>query len=243
MNLMKAVILAGGKGTRLKPYTTFVPKPLMPIGDFPIIEVVLRQLRFYGINQVTVAVGHMAQLIESFIGDGGRFDMKIDYSEESEPLGTAGPLALLRERFGPAEDVLVMNGDLLTTLNFHDAVEYHRSSKAAATICVNRREVPIDFGVLVADEAGNLRDYKEKPVLGYDVSMGINILSRRALDAIPRGRPYTIPELMLALMKAGDKVACFKSSCFWLDIGRVDDYAQACEQFEARRREFLPDEG
>ena len=240
---MKAVILAGGKGTRLKPYTTFVPKPLMPIGDYPIIEVVLRQLRFFGINEVTIAVGHMAQLIQSFVGDGSRFDMKIDYSEETEPLGTAGPLALLRDRFAQDEEVLVMNGDLLTTLNFRNALEFHRKNQAAATICLNRREVAIDFGVLITDQAGCLKDYQEKPVLSYDVSMGINILSRAALDAIPRGRPFTIPELMLTLSRSGKKVMCFKEPCFWLDIGRVEDYSQACEEFEARRKEFLRDDG
>jgi len=237
-----AVILAGGKGTRLKPYTTFVPKPLMPIGDVPIIEVILRQLRMAGFQSVTLAVGHMAQLMQAFLGDGSRFGLAIEYSVEEEVLGTAGPIGLLREKLAKFDVVLAMNGDVLTTMDYGAAIAHHLASKADATICLNRRTVAIDFGVIETDPQGFLVGYKEKPMLNYDVSMGINIFSPRAFDLIPKGSFYNIPDLMMDLRKDNRPVATYRGDCYWLDIGRVDDYSTACEIFESRRKEFLPDE-
>jgi NDP-sugar pyrophosphorylase family protein len=236
---MKAVILAGGKGTRLKPYSTFVPKPLMPIGDMPIIEVVLKQLKRAGVERITMAVGHMAQLIQAFVGDGGRFGLEITYSFETEPMGTAGPLSLMREELSREECFIVMNGDVLTTLDYGRALAFHKAHGGAATICVNARQVPVDFGVIVSDAAGQLSEYREKPVLSYDVSMGVNIFSGRALASLPEGTFFNIPDLMLKLRAEKQKVMCYREDCYWLDIGRVEDYALACEEFERRRWEFF----
>ena len=237
-----AVILAGGKGTRLKPYTTFVPKPLMPIGDLPIIEVVLKQLASAGVKNATLAVGHLAQLIQAFVGNGSRFGMNIEYSFEKDPLGTAGPIRLVKQPLSETDLFLTLNGDILTTLNLKHAIDFHIRNKATATICTNRREVPIEFGVIETDLNGRLASYTEKPTLQYEVSMGINIFSPKALAFIPEEGPYNIPELMLALHKAGEPVYCFQEKCYWLDIGRVEDYHIACETFDRRRREFLPNE-
>lgn len=239
-----AVILAGGKGTRLKPYTTFVPKPLMPIGDIPIIEVVLKQLRAIGIRRVTLAVGHLAQLIQAFVGDGKNFGMEIDYSFETEPLGTAGPLSLIRSRLEDTEFFLTLNGDVLTTLDYQKAIQFHLEKNAAATICLNRREVNVEFGVIRTAQDGSLLGYDEKPVLRYDVSMGINIFSPRALKQIAPGLSLNIPDLMLKLRDSGESVMCYRDpNCYWLDIGRVEDYHTACEIFEKRRSEFIPTDG
>ena len=237
-----AIILAGGKGTRLKPYTTCLPKPLMPIGDLPIIEVVLKQVRAAGINSVTIAVGHLAQLIEAFVGNGEAYGLKVDYSREETPMGTAGPIGLLRDCLQDVEYFVALNGDVLTTMNLRKAIEFHLAQRAAATICVNRREVPLDFGVIEIGKDGRLDGYREKPVLNYSLSMGINIFSPSVLKWIPDNQFFNIPDLMLTLRDAGEPVYCYQPESYWLDIGRVDDYATACDIFERRRMEFLPSE-
>jgi NDP-sugar pyrophosphorylase family protein len=236
-----AVIMAGGRGTRLKPYTTFVPKPLMPISDLPIIEVIIKQLKQYGFNEVIICVGHQAQLIQAFLGMGEKWKIKISYSGENEPLGTAGPLGMLKEKLSKYDAILSMNGDVLTTLNYGNALKHHLESRSTATICTNRRQVNIDFGVLETDRDGNLVAYKEKPTIHYDVSMGINFFTPRALQSIPNGF-YNIPDLMLQLVKEKQKVSCFNEDCYWLDIGRIEDYSLACEIFDQRRKEFLTDD-
>lgn len=238
-----AVILAGGKGTRLKPFTTSIPKALMPIGDIPIIEVVLKQLRHAGISNVTIAVGHLAQLIQAFVGNGQQFGVNVEYSFEKFPLGTAGPLGLMKKRLAEMDFFLTLNGDLLTTLDYRKAIEFHIDKKAAATICLNRREVQVEFGVIHLDEESSLLNYEEKPMLHYDVSMGINIFSREALDHVTQEQYLNIPDLMLQLKNSGSKVLGYRDpSCYWLDIGRIEDYQTACDTFEKRRKEFLRDE-
>jgi NDP-sugar pyrophosphorylase family protein len=239
---MQALILAGGKGTRLRPYTTVLPKPLMPVGDLPILEIVTRQLRDYGAHEIIMAVAYMHHLFEARFQDGSRLGVKISYSFEDAPLGTAGPIALAFDRLD--EDFLVMNGDLLTSLNYRKIFEYHRRSGAAATIGVFRRKVPIDFGIIKVDEQNSLEDYIEKPTHEYSVSMGVNVFKK---DVVARfldpGVRMDIPDLMLKIKHAGFPVKCYEEECSWLDIGRVDDYQQATEIFEARRSEFLPNEG
>ena len=237
---MQAVILAGGRGTRLRPYTTVIPKPLMPIGDYPVLEIILQQLKRAGVTEVILAVGYMSQLFEAFFADGGRFGLRIGYSFEDAPLGTAGPLALLLDRLD--NDFLVMNGDLLTTLDYRNLFETHRRTGAAATISVCRREVKIDFGVIEASEASALERYIEKPVYHFDVSMGINVLNTSAVRPhLKPGQPLDLPSLMMRLRDAGHLVYCFREPCYWLDIGRIDDYQAATEVFELRRAEFLPE--
>jgi len=237
---MQAVILAGGRGTRLRPYTTVIPKPLMPIGDYPVLEIILQQLKHAGVTEVILAVGYMSQLFQAFFSDGRRFGLRIGYSFEDKPLGTAGPIALLLDRL--EEDFIVMNGDLLTTLDYGSLVQAHKRTGAAATISVCRREVPIDFGVVETDEASALERYIEKPVYKFDVSMGINVLKTSAVRPhLHPGEALDLPSLMMTLRDSGQLVHCFREPCYWLDIGRVDDYQAATEVFELRRAEFLPD--
>jgi NDP-mannose synthase len=233
---MQAVILAGGQGTRLRPYTTVLPKPLMPIGDMPILEVVLRQLKRTGVTRVTLAVSYLAELIEAYCGDGSRLGLEIRYSRESRALSTAGPLKLVQ---GLDDTFLVMNGDVLTTLDYGALVRHHRSRGAAATLAMHRRSVKIDYGVVETDGDGALQRYIEKPEYHYTVSMGVNVLEPRALAHIGEGEVLGMPDLMLRLKAAGETVLAYEESCVWLDIGRMDDYEQALETFEARRAEFL----
>ncbi|UXR63787.1 sugar phosphate nucleotidyltransferase [Bdellovibrio bacteriovorus] len=237
-----AVLMAGGKGTRLKPYTTYVPKPLMPIGDLPIIEVIIYQLKHYGVKDFYICIGHMAHLIQAFLGDGSRLGVNIEYSFEEQPLGTAGPIGLLKERLLKYDSFISMNGDVLTTLDYSRAISRHMESNAIATVCVNQRSVNIDFGVLEVGADGILMEYKEKPTLKYNVSMGINIFSCDVFDYIKVREFLNIPDLLINIRDSGKSVYAYEESCQWLDIGRIEDYSQACEDFETNRRLFLPHE-
>ncbi len=233
---IRVVILAGGKGTRLKPYTTVFPKPLMPISEMPILEVVLRQLSGMGFKKITLSVNHLANLITAFFGDGEQLGLEISYCVEDKPLGTAGSIALVEDL---TDYFLVMNGDLLTTLDYGAMIGEHIDSKAVATIGVFPREVKIDFGVLDVSAAGELIQYREKPRYEYLVSMGVNAFHRSALDFIPKGEYLDIPTLMMALKNGGRKVMTYRSQCDWLDIGRPDDYENAIEIFERDRGRYL----
>lgn len=231
----KAVILAGGKGTRLAPYTLVFPKPLMPLGETPILEIVIRQLVRRGFEEVTLAVGHLAQLIESYFGDGARFDVKIRYSLEDRPLGTAGPLAAVGDLDEP---FLVMNGDILTTLDYGSFLADHVESGAAASVATFRRVYTVDFGVVETD-GERIVGYIEKPETTCNVSMGINALSPHVLERIRPGERLDMPDLLLQLIGAGEEVRSVPFEGRWLDIGRHDDFAAAQEQFIDHRREFL----
>ncbi|HMB02623.1 MAG TPA: sugar phosphate nucleotidyltransferase [Isosphaeraceae bacterium] len=239
---MQAVLLAGGKGTRLRPFTHVFPKPLMPLGDadpMPIIEVVLRQLARFGFRDVTVITGYLTELIEAFCGDGKRFGTRLTYRREVAPLGTAGGLTLLDR---PGAPVLVINGDILTTLNYAEMYAFHRDRGAAATIASYPRAVRIDFGVLeFANDPHILAGYREKPELSFQVSMGVYVLDPAAWDYLTPGQPLPMPELLETMREAGRPVHCFRQGCYWLDIGRHDDYATANDIFEARRAAFLGD--
>lgn len=229
------LILAGGKGTRLKPFTNAIPKPLVPVGDLPILEIVLRQLRNHGVTRITLAVNHLARLIEAFFGDGERLGLEIRYSLEESPLGTAGPIRLAGEL---DDDFLVMNGDLLTTIDYADLFRRHKAEGAVATIATFQKKVKIDLGVLVVEQ-GQFSDYIEKPTYSFTVSMGIYALSRRVLDFIPTDKPFDMPDLILALHRAGEKVLCYSGDYDWLDIGRMEDYEQAVVLFEANRSAYV----
>jgi NDP-mannose synthase len=236
MPARRAVILAGGRGTRLKPYTVVLPKPLMPIGEFPILEVIVRQLARAGFDHLTIAVNHQAELIKAFFQDGARWGLRIDYSLEDQPLGTMGPLKLIRDL--PAQ-FLVMNGDVLTDLDFTRLYDDHAKSDAIFTVSSSSREEMIDYGVLETDGAGRLTGFREKPRSRYEVSMGVYMLHARALDYIPPGRLYGFDHLMLDLIAAEEPVAVRRFDGYWLDIGRPDDYARAIDEFDAMRSRFL----
>jgi NDP-sugar pyrophosphorylase family protein len=237
---MQAVILAGGQGTRLRPFTAVLPKPLMPLGDpepMPIMEVVVRQLARFGFDQITVITGYLTELIETFFGDGRKFGVKIDYRRETTPLGTAGGLTLIDR---PDRSILVVNGDILTTLDYAEMYRFHTDRGAAATIASYQRKVRIDFGVLeFAGDPHILAGYREKPEFSFQVSMGIYILSPAAWDRLTPGEPLAMPDLIESMRNDGDPVHCFQSPCYWLDIGRHDDYATANDVFQSRRHEFL----
>jgi NDP-mannose synthase len=236
---MKAVVLAGGRGTRLLPYTTVFPKPLMPIGDKPILDVVIRQLRRHGFTEITLAVGHLAELLMAYFGDGERFGVTIRYSREEQPLGTAGPLALVE---GLTESFLVMNGDILTALDYGAMFEAHRRGGQIATLAVFPRSVKSDFGVVEFDAAGALTQYLEKPTHDYWVSMGVYVFDPRVREHIAPNERLDLPDLLQRLRSRGESVRCHVYQDYWLDIGRVEDYQQAVVDFERLRDRFLPPE-
>jgi NDP-mannose synthase len=233
---MHAVILAGGRGTRLKPFTTNFPKPLVPIDDMPILEVVLRQLKDSGFNKITIAVNHLANLITAFFGNGEKLGLEIEYSTEDTPLGTAGPLRLIKNL---EETFLVMNGDLLTTLNYNDFYNYHVLNKCVATIGTFKKEIKIDLGVLDIQD-GLFTNYIEKPTYFFQVSMGIYVFNKIVLECIPENLKFDMPDLILALKKLEKKIGCYCGDYEWLDIGRIDDYEIANESFKQNRSKFLP---
>jgi len=236
---MKAVILAGGRGTRLAPYTTILPKPLMPVGDKPILDIVISQLGHYGFTDITLAVGYLSELLMAYFGDGSRFGVSIHYSHEEQPLGTAGPIALVEDL---TEPFLVMNGDILTALNFGDLMAYHHNNTAIATIATYPRSVKIDLGVIESDERARLTRYVEKPTHHYNVSMGIYIFDPRIRAHIPLNQRLDLPDLLMGMLGKQELVQCYMYDGYWLDIGRVDDYQQAVEDFELHRADFLPGE-
>jgi NDP-sugar pyrophosphorylase family protein len=233
---MRAIILAGGKGTRLAPYTSVFPKPLVPIGDMPILQVIIHQLRHYGFTHVTLAVGHLATLLQAFFRDGGQYGVRIDYVIEDEPLGTAGPLVFVPDL---NEAFLVMNGDVLTTLNYTELVRYHKKMGAVATVAMHRREVKIDLGVIQLDGENRIKGYIEKPLYDYNVSMGIYVFAPRVLSYIPSGEYFDFPDLVQRLLESGETILGYPYKGYWLDIGRPDDYEQAVRDFEKMRSRFL----
>ena len=232
----RAIILAGGKGTRLFPYTVVLPKPLMPIGEFPILEVIVRQLVQHGFDHVTMAVNHQAEIIRAFFQDGVKWGVKIDYSLEDKPLSTMAPLRLIRDL---PENFMVMNGDILTDLSYSDLFDEHVSNNNTFTISAAVREQQVDYGVLEMDASNHLTGFKEKPSAEYLVSMGVYMASRRIMDFIPEGKSYGFDNLMLDLLAAGKPATVRKFVGYWLDIGRPDDYIQAIEQFEQMKPRFL----
>jgi NDP-mannose synthase len=233
---MKALVLAGGKGTRLAPYTKILPKPLMPIGDMPILEILLRQMQRAGIDEVVLTVGHLASLLQAFFQDGSQFGLKISYSVEDKPLGTAGPLSLVN---GLDDTFLVTNGDVLTTLDLRALVDYHHQREAAATIATHVRQVKIDLGVIQFDESNRLVGYIEKPTYELQVSMGIYVFEPRVLNYIDYKTYLDFPDLVLRLIEAGELVVGFPFSGYWQDLGRPDDYEQAVQDFESLKGEIL----
>ena len=233
---MQAVILAGGKGTRLKPYTICFPKPLVPLGDHPIMEIIIRQLKRYGFDDVKISTGYLSNLIEAYFGNGEKWGVKIEYLRESSPLSTAGFLTISRNY---DENFLVINGDVLTSLDFRELFDAHKKSGAMATVAVKNRQSQINFGVIKTDEKSYLREYLEKPVYDFSVSMGVYVLSKSCRNFFAGEEAIGMPDLFLKIIEKGEKVFCFKSDCYWLDIGRIDDYELAQEEFEIYKKDFL----
>jgi NDP-mannose synthase len=232
----RAVILAGGKGSRLGPYTTVLPKPLLPVGDRAILDIVVRQLSDSGFRELTLAVGHLSHLVRAVMGDGSSYGVAISYHEEDEPLGTVGPLATID---GLDDSFLVMNGDVLTALDYAHLVSAHREAGNVLTIASHRRVVRTEYGVLHLDgQAGETRmvtGFEEKPELHYVVSMGVYVLEPHALDYVEPGRHMDLPDLVLRLLDEGEQVGSYMYEGYWLDIGRHDDYEKAIVEWDRVR--------
>lgn len=235
---MQAIIMAGGKGSRLHPYSALFPKPLMPLGDKPVLEILLHQLRAAGVTDVILAVNHLRHLLEAFFGDGSRFGLSVTYSVEDRSLGTAGPMGLVLDRLD--DEFMLTNGDLLTTLDMGTMLADHRARQADATIGTYRRELRSEFGLLEVDEAMRMTGYHEKPTYQHLVSMGIYVLRREAVQSfVVPGEYLDMPVLMQSMQRAGRHVLCHCQDCFWLDIGRPEDFAQAQAMVEQDPKAFL----
>ncbi|UCD28280.1 MAG: NTP transferase domain-containing protein [Planctomycetota bacterium] len=235
-NKIKAVILAGGKGTRLKPLTAVFPKPLVPLGNKPIIEILLRKIHSHGLIDVTICTGHLEELIMAVCGDGSQFGLNINYSKEDSPLGTAGPLGNVKDLTNP---IMVMNGDLLTTLNFNNMLAFHAEQKADITVGVYQRDVKIDFGVIESNEDKQFVGLREKPTYNFEVSMGVNVIGLSAMEHIKPNQYLDMPDLFTKVHDSGGRVCCYREDCYWLDIGRMDDYALAQDQYAKNEEQFL----
>lgn len=230
-----AIVMAGGKGTRLAPYTTVLPKPLMPLGDAPVLEYLLRKLRRHGVRRVCLAVNHLRHLIQAFFGDGSLLDLEITYAVEDIPLGTCGPVAQVLDQM--AGQFLLLNGDLVTDLDVSAMLDCHNRCDAVATVAVKRHTMQLEYGALEIDNAGQVMRIREKPRTDYLINMGIYVLAR---DQIRRhlhsGEPLDMPQLLQALMEAGQSVRAYEADCEWLDIGRPDEYARAQTMVELASR-------
>lgn len=238
----KAIVLAGGKGSRLGPYTTVLPKPLLPIGDRAILDVVVHQLRSHGFTDLTIAVGYLAHLIEAVFGDGSAHGVSIKYHLEKEPLGTAGALATID---GLDETFLAMNGDVLTTLDYCCLFDAHRDAGNILTIATHRRVVRTEYGVIRlhggAGETAAVTGYEEKPEIPYVVSMGVYVAEPGVLDYVDAGTFLDIPELVLRLLADGQRVGSFLYDGYWLDIGRHEDYEKAIVEYEQLKDQLFPE--
>ncbi|MDP8909514.1 MAG: sugar phosphate nucleotidyltransferase [Chloroflexota bacterium] len=231
---MRAVILAGGLGTRLRPYTTVIPKPLVPVGGRPVLEHIIWSLHRHGVYRVELCVSHLGNLIRLYLTQATLpDDLELDFHWEDEPLGTAGALRTVPDLAGT---FIAMNGDILTSLNYSALIRHHEEVGAALTIATQRKTVDIDLGVIESSN-GRVTGYVEKPTLDYAVSMGIYVYDARALEHLPDG-PCQFPELVLRLLAAGETVATFPSDAEWYDIGTLEEYERASQDFESAPEKF-----
>jgi NDP-sugar pyrophosphorylase family protein len=234
---MNAIILAGGKGTRLAPYTTVFPKPLMPVDGMPILEVIVRQLAHFRIKEMVFTVSQQSEpLLSAYFRDGRRYGVVIRYSKEEKPLGTAGPLTIIPNLPGT---FIVMNGDILTTLSYQKLIRYHRQHRGMVTIAMNQKKVQLELGVMEYNRAHQLTRYIEKPTFLYSVSMGIYVFEKKVLEWIPSKKYLDFPELIQKLIDEKQKVVCYSSKDFWLDIGSQQDYEEAQKKFQEMRKKLL----
>jgi len=227
--MMQTIILAGGRGSRLDPYTRILPKPLFPIGDKPIAAILVLQLKRAGADEIIMCLGYLADLLRTYFRDGDDFGMTIRYSEETDPLGTAGPLRKVTDL---QEDFLVVNGDELTTLDFRALYEHHLAMKADMTVAVQMKKTQSSFGVLEVKD-GQVTAYSEKPTQNYWASMGIYVLNKRVLSFIPENEKFDMPDLVRGLLQEGAQVVSYESQDLWFDIGTMSDLEKAKEEFEA----------
>lgn len=226
---MMAVVLAGGKGTRLRPHTDEIPKPLLAVGGEPIVALLLRQMQKSGIKKVVMAVNHLSEQIARAIGDGQKFGLTVEYSHEQESLSTVAPLKLVKNL---PDDFIVANADVLTDLNFKNLFDNHIKNRAKLTVATCARTSPIDFGVLTVDDNGMAVGFNEKPTFNFIVSMGIYVFNKSVLEIVPENRPFGFDQLMYALLDRQIPIHTYPYSGYWLDIGRPDDFQKANEDIE-----------
>jgi mannose-1-phosphate guanylyltransferase len=233
---MKAVILAGGKGKRLRPYTLVLPKPLMPVGDQPVIEMLLKWLRRNGVREVIITIGYLGHLIRSLCKDGSQWGVDITYSEEKEPLGTVGPLFPLRDQLD--ETFLVLNGDLITDLNLRSLACCHRENNGILTVAITEKKIKLELGV-IENWNGCIKDFKEKPETVFQVSMGIYCMEPDVLDLIPRGVPFGFDNLVYVMLEGSMPIYVYHHKGYWMDIGIEEDFLHAQEVVMNNRTRIL----
>ena len=232
----RAIILAGGMGTRLKPYTIAFPKPLLPIGDTPILNIIIKQLVSQNFEHITIAVNHQADIIKAFFNNGEKWGVKIDYSLERKPLGTMGPLKILKNL---PENFLVMNGDILTDLNFGNFYDKHIKMKNEFTISSFKRKQKVDFGVLDTDSNQNLLSFKEKPINTFEVSMGIYMINKKIIKFIDENLEFVFDKKINKLLIKNKNVNPNSFYGYLLDIGRPDDYKKEMKILKIKKEIFL----
>ncbi|MEE9424252.1 MAG: sugar phosphate nucleotidyltransferase [Methylococcales bacterium] len=233
---MKAVIQAGGQGTRLRPYTLILPKPMMPVGGVPVIESLLKWLRRNGIEEAYVTTGYLGHLLRSLIGDGSQWDMSIAYSEEKEPMGTVGALRLVEDQLD--ETFLVLNGDLVTDLDLNAFRDFHRSHGGLLSIAVTSKTVKVDLGVLDTDNLSRVTRFREKPSMQYQVSMGMYCMEPKILKHIPKGVAFGFDDLVHILLEKNVPIHVFQHDGLWMDIGRPEDFQKAQELVDSNEDGF-----
>ncbi len=236
---MKAIILAGGEGARLAPYTKILPKPLMPLGETPILEIILLQIKRAGIKDIVLTVGYLSKLISSYFGNGEQFGIEIVYSQEDIPLGTSGPLSLID---GLDETFLVTNGDVLCDMDLRELIEAHKQSNAIATIAMYKKEVKINLGVIKLNGRNQVVGYSEKPSFTYPVSMGVYVFEPKVLDYVSHNKYLDFPDLVLKLIKNDEIVMAYPYDGYWRDLGNAGDYEEAMHDFQTMREQFLPED-
>jgi len=236
---MKTIILAGGKGTRLAPYNTIFPKPLVPLGDRAILDIIIQQLERFGFSDITISLGYLGELIEAYIRNGSPHVAKsnISFVREREPLGTVGALSLVP---GLEETFMSINGDTLTTLDYGNIIEHHKKSDSIMTIAVNKKDVKIDFGVIETDKDGCLTKFTEKPHMQYKVGMGVYVYEPEVLKYIISGQRFDFPDLVCKILHDGKKISTYISDDYWLDLGTHSDYEKAQSEFELMKNKILP---
>jgi NDP-sugar pyrophosphorylase family protein len=227
---LRAVVMAGGYGTRLRPITEELPKPMLPIGDRPLLELTLQQLRDAGIKRVNLATHYKRDIIANHFGDGHNFGVKIRYVEEDQPLGTAGALGLIETSEDP---LLVINGDVVTRVDFHAMLDFHRHHRADMTVAVRQHEVQLPHGVVETDGLA-ITGISEKPILRHFMNAGIYLLNPEMCRFVPSGRRYDMTDLISRLIAEGCRVVSFPIREYWLDIGQVEDYQKALRDFESK---------
>lgn len=226
---MQAILVAGGQGKRLQPYTLVIPKPLIPLKDEPIMEVIVKQLKKNGFKQIHMCIGYFGELLQTFFGDGSKYKLKITYSKETKPLGTIGPLTLIESL---DDDFLVMNGDTLSDMNYKELLKKHKLSKSALTIATFSKKVKIELGILEYNSDRSLKDYIEKPTLSYEVSTGIYALNKKVIKLLKHNEYFDFPSLVKLLLKKGMKVNTVHHGGIWHDLGSIESFESALIDYD-----------